>query len=131
MRAVAHVFLIGYLAMLLGVGASGVFVAPTELTGFFRLDLRDMLPVDRSTFVNQYRFLKSIEFGAGVFCAVWRHEILRERSFSLMFLVIVFSGVLARAFSVVRDGRPRSLFLVFMTLELVTGVAVAAVTRPF
>ena len=131
MTALAYLLFYGYVAMLIGVGIVGVFVAEGELTRVFHLALDRVSIIDRSTFLNQYRFLKSAELGAGLFCFVRRNEIFRDPQLSRVFLALVLGGVFARAWSVVRDGRPRSLFLMFMALELLTAIAVAAVTRPF
>jgi hypothetical protein len=114
----------GYTGMLLAVGGSGIFIAGWELKRIFRVGLDAMASVDRSTLLNQYRFLKSLELTFGIWSITFRDEILRPSPQNGVFVTGVFLGVLARTLSIVIDGRCRWVFVVFLVLELVTGIAV-------
>ncbi len=124
MSVLARVFFYGYAAMLVGVGASGIIIAGWELPVVFAVDTDAMSAMDEATFLNQYRFLKSMELGFGLFCIVFRRGIFRDTRFYTLFLMILGCGVGARMVSVMVDGVPSWPFLVFIVLEAVTGVLV-------
>jgi len=113
----------GYTFMLLGVGASGIFVAAWELTRVFGIPLAGLDPRVRATMLNQYRFLKSAELSFGLFSLFFRERIFDEAAVRTLFVTMVFLGVGARVFSVVVDGAPHWAFLAFAALEFVTGIA--------
>jgi len=122
-RAAAQVFFWGYTAMLLGVGASGVFVAHWELVTVFSMPLIEGTTV-AATILNQYRFLKAMEFAFGLFCAIWHRDIFRNTREHRVFLGGVFAGVAARLLGLAHDGMPRIAFVIFAALELITGLLV-------
>lgn len=129
LRISANVLFFGYSAMLLGVGLAGIFTADWELARVFRVDITGMPPLDRATFVNQYRFLKALELGLGVFCFVYRRRIFAERSFNRFFLFFVLAGAVARVLSLVLDGPAKWPFIAFLALEVATAGAVFVYTR--
>lgn len=122
---VASVLQWGYSAMLLVVGAAGIATARWELATVFEIDPGSWSHDVQATMLNQYRFLKSVELGAGVFCLAYRADIMAGGRSSRIFLAIVALGVLARVFAWLVDGRPSVLFLIFLALEVLTLVAVA------
>jgi hypothetical protein len=124
MALATRVLFWGYVLMLLVVGASGVFIAEWELTRIFAVRLDDMDKLARSTILNQYRFLKSVEFAFGLFSVLCRGEIFRVRKYNRIFLIGLFGGVAARTLAIALDGVPHWAFLVFLALELATGVLV-------
>jgi hypothetical protein len=130
LRVVARVLFFAYAAMLLGVGAAGIFTARWELTRVFHVDVVAMSPMDGATFLSQYRFLKALELGLGVFCFAYRRRIFTERSFNRFFLFFVLAGVAARSLSLIADGWARWPFIAFLLLELGTAAAVFAYPRP-
>lgn len=129
MALLTRILFWGYVLMLLGVGASGILVAEWELIRIFRVRLDDMDSLARATILNQYRFLKSIEFAFGLFSLLCREEIFRVPKFNRIFLIGLFGGVGARVLAIVVDGMPHWAFLVFLTLELATGVLVLIQSR--
>lgn len=129
-RVPALVFFFGYAAMLLGVGLAGVFIAPYELSRIFHVDAADMSRLDRATLLNQYRFLKALELGLGLFCVLFWRRIFAERSFNDFFLFFVLAGAAARILSLAMDGPARWPFVVFLLLELATAAVVFTHTRP-
>lgn len=124
MQRLALLFFFGYTGMLLVIGASGILIAPWELTHIFSIPLDALSIEQRASILNQYRFLKSAEFAFGVFCITHRAAIFGGRLGLRVFLCGVFSGVLARLLSLLVDGMPQWAFLAFAALELVTGVLV-------
>jgi hypothetical protein len=123
-HTLARWFFWGYAGMLVGIGASGVFVAPWELRTVFALPLDALDAARRASILNQYRFLKSVEFAFGVFCVLDRAAIFTPSASRRLFLTGVFGGVFARTASLLADGMPHWAFLAFAALELVTGVLV-------
>lgn len=124
MATLARIFFWGYTGMLLGVGAGGVLVAPWELHTVFALPLDTMDATRRASILNQYRFLKSVEWAFGLFCVLNRAAIFRPSASRNLFLAGVFGGVVARVASLLADGVPHWAFLAFAALEAVTGVLV-------
>jgi hypothetical protein len=126
MTVLTQLFFWGYVAMLLGVGTSGIFIARWELTRVFHVPLATYPDGVRATLLNQYRFLKALELGFGAYAALFHREIFAVPSFHSLFLFVLFAAVAARALSMLVDGRPSAVFVAFTVLELITGVLVLA-----
>ncbi len=75
--------------------------------------------------LNQYRFLKSVELGAGIFCLAYRADITAGGRASRVFFAIVALGVTARSVAWFLDGHPAVPFVIFLVLEALTFVAVS------
>jgi hypothetical protein len=118
-----------YTAALICIGAAGVFSAEWELTRLYDLELTGLGDMLRATVLNQYRFLKGVEFAFGMYCAVCRDDIFRVLRFNRVFLIGVFGGAGARVFSIFVDGVPHWAFLLFIAIELAAGVCVLWGTR--
>jgi hypothetical protein len=130
MMRIVRFFFWGYVLMLVGVGASGMVIAPWELSKLFEIPLGTLSETAQATLLNQYRFLKALELAFGLYCVGFRHEIFKPGLAHRVFLAGLFSGVAARLGSWLVDGQPRTVFLAFALLELITGVLVSyAVTR--
>jgi hypothetical protein len=80
--------------------------------------------------LNQYRFMKSMEFGFGLFALLFRREIYTQRKMNRYFLGILFLGAFDRLLSMVLDGRPHPAYVFFVGLETVVGVIIYLHTRP-
>jgi Domain of unknown function (DUF4345) len=122
---IATIFQLGYSAMLVAIGTAGIFTARWELATVFGIDPSMWPAAAVPTMLNQYRFLKSVELGAGLFCLAYRSKILAGTRASAVFLAIVGLGVAARTWSWIVDGRPAALFIVFLALEACVFAAVA------
>ena len=129
MRLLTLICFYGYVAVLLGAGGSGIFIAEWELATIFHLDLSALDEQSRSTMLNQYRFLKSVELGFGVLCILFRKEIFTAPQILRVFLIILFLGVGARTLSVIIDGMPHWAYIGFIVGEFITGVLVFIYTR--
>jgi hypothetical protein len=119
----------GYALMLVGIGLTGMLAAQWELPAVFAVNLDTMDTLQRATLLNQYRFLKGIELAFGMFCIAYRREIFSQRRDLQVFLAGLSAGVAGRLGSWIVDGTPKTIFLVFMALELLTGVLVWWVVR--
>ncbi|GAB2889374.1 DUF4345 domain-containing protein [Paralcaligenes sp. KSB-10] len=124
MPTLSRWFFWGYTLMLLGVGVSGVFIASWELRVVFSVPMDHMNDAARATLLNQYRFLKSLELGFGIFCIAYRRRIFLRSLAHKVFLAGVFAGVAARMGGWLADGRPSPVFIAFAVLELATGLLV-------
>lgn len=122
MRSITYFFFYLYVAALLLVGASGMLIAPWELTHVFHVPLAAMPERAMATIVNQYRFLKGMELACGCFGWWWRLEIFSDRRYLRLFLVIVWAGVAGRLLAVALEGVPTALFVAFLLIEAITGV---------
>ncbi|MCY1043255.1 DUF4345 family protein [Corallococcus sp. bb12-1] len=79
--------------------------------------------------LNQYRYMKSMEFGFGVFCVCFRDFIYTDRRFNRFYLGIIFLGTAERALSVLLDGMPRPFYVAAIFIELSVGLIVFISTR--
>jgi len=79
--------------------------------------------------LNQYRFMKSMEFGFGLFALLFRQEIYTQRKVNRFFLGIIFLGAANRALSIVVDGQPHPAYIFFVGLETVVGLVIYLHTR--
>ncbi|HVB39803.1 MAG TPA: DUF4345 family protein [Terriglobales bacterium] len=122
MKSITYFFFYLYVAALLLVGASGVLIAPWELARVFHVPLSAMPARAMATLVNQYRFLKGMEFACGCFGWWWRREIFSDPRYLRLFLVIVWAGIAGRLLAVLLNGMPTALFMAFLLIEAFTGV---------
>jgi hypothetical protein len=119
----------GYVWILILAGTLGVFTATVDHRLLFHLQVETLAPVTMASLVSQYRFLRAIESGFGIFAFVFRKEIFESRPFNRLFLAIMFLGVAARVVSLVLDGQPLPVFYVFLIFELVGGIVIYLYTR--
>jgi uncharacterized protein DUF4345 len=92
----------------------------------FRLDVSS--EVMAST-LNQYRFMKSAEFGFGLFAVLFRREIFTIPRFNYFFLGILFLGAFERGLSMLVDGRPHGAYIGFAIAETVIGLVILLHSR--
>ncbi|MEP6999417.1 MAG: DUF4345 family protein [bacterium] len=130
MATLTQWFFWGYVGMLVGIGASGIFIARWELTNFFKIPLDSLEKSAQATFLSQYRFLKGMELGFGIFAVVFRQQIFTLPAYHQFFLIVLFAGAGARALSMLIDGRPSNFFIVVTVFELVTGVLMIVTGPP-
>jgi hypothetical protein len=129
MRFFSKLLFFGWVAALVVLGGLGIFTGKWELATIFRIDLAGMSHEAQDNLLNQYRFLKAVEFGFGLFCVLFRREIYRNPLYNRLFLSIVFLGAAARALSIVVDGWPHWAFTAITVLEFLTFIVVALDTR--
>lgn len=114
-------------------GLAGLFAprwGPLEFEVFARAIFpADLTPEVMASALNQYRFMKSMEFGFGVFALVFRKEIYTDRKFNRFFLAIVFLGAAMRVLSILVDGRPHGAYIFFAILEFTIGAIIFAHSR--
>ena len=129
MRILTTILFYGWSGALLVLGGLGVFTGRWEVSTLFKIDLEGMGLEAKANLLNQYRFLKAIEFGFGLFCFVFRKEIFRVPRFNRLYVSIVFLGACARALAIALEGWPHWAFIIVTILEFATGFAVVIYSR--
>jgi hypothetical protein len=129
LRRASLVFFFVYVATLIAAGAWGVVGARLDMSVLLRLDLADLPARAEANLLSQYRFLRAIELGFGLFALVYRSQIYRLTSYNRLFLSVMACGVAARLLSVVVDGTPSFGMYLFLGWELVGVVLIFLATR--
>lgn len=129
MKILAYLLFYGYVILLVLAGAWGVFFARFDHRLLFHLDVRGLAPRPAASQVSQYRFLRAMEFGFGMFSIIYRREIFTSRAFNRLFLATMSFGVVARIFSLFLDGHPFSIFYFFLASELAGVICIYAYSR--
>ena len=124
MKFTAYFFFYGYIGLVMLAGFWGAFLgADFDHQLLFNLDTGSLESDTRTNLLSQYRFLRAIEFGYGLFTILFTKEIFSLKKFNRLYLAIMFAGVLARTVSIVDDGSPSALFYFFLIFEFI-GVVV-------
>ena len=119
----------GYVGLLILAGAWGVIFGRVDQSLLLGLDL-DRLPRRvQADVMSQYRFLRAIELGFGLFAFLHRNDIFRMPAFNHLFLFTMAAGVVARVIGAIVDGSPSPAMYLFGGWELVGLVAIYAYTR--
>lgn len=120
MRALSYFFFYTYIGLVIIAGFWGAFINPYfDFKQLFHLDPASLSEYSRINALSQYRFLRALELGFGIFSIMFVKNIFTEKTFNRLFLIIMGSGVLARIVSWFADGQPSTIFLFFLTYELV------------
>lgn len=124
MRLLSRFFFYAYGGLALAAGLWGAFGNPAiDFRILFRLDIHQFPPYTRINLADQYRFLRALEFGIGLYAFLFAREIFSLPKFNMLFLTMMTSGTLARIVSLVHEGRPSFAMCFFMVFEL-TGIIV-------
>ena len=130
MKAVTYFFFYTYIGLVLLAGFWGAFINPYfDFRQLFDLDLNDLSNYSKINVLSQYRFLRAIEMGFGMFSFYFANQIFSKREFNSLFLVIMGSGILARLTSLIVDGQSNSLNMSFMIYEIVALIIIVIYTR--
>jgi hypothetical protein len=114
-------------------GLLGLFV-PRWRPLHFEVFARAIFPAPLGTEViastlNQYRYMKSMEFGFGLFAVIYRTEIYRSRRMNRFFLGIMLLGALERALSILIDGSPNPAYVGLTVIELLATTIIFSYSR--
>jgi hypothetical protein len=126
---VTLVFFFGYVVILVVAGAWGVVGARVDMHLLLRVHLGDLPHRAQANLLSQYRFLRAIELGFGLFALRYWREIFRQRSYNQIFLIAMACGVGARLLSLALDGLPSVWMDVFLGYELVGLALIFLYTR--
>jgi hypothetical protein len=129
LRFASTVLFYGYVLLLIVAGAWGVIFGRVDQSLLLGLHL-DRLPARvQADVMSQYRFLRAIELGFGLFALIHRNDIYRLRAFNRLFLFTMTAGVTARVIGALVDGSPSPVMYVFGGAELAGVIAIFAYTR--
>ena len=129
MKFLAYLLFYAYVITLILAGVWGVFFARIDHRLLFHLDIHTLAPVTAASLVSQYRFLRAVEFGFGMFSIVYRREIFTLRAFNRLFLATMSFGIVARIVSLILDGQPFWIFYLFLATEFVGVILIYLYSR--
>jgi hypothetical protein len=118
MKQLNYFFYYAYAGLALLAGFWGAFGSP-------RLDFRILFHFSpdrlgayaRINLLDQYRFLRALEFGFGLYCFLFVREVFRNRKFNALFLVTMASATVARIVSFLAEGMPSAAMCFFLAFE--------------
>ncbi len=129
MRTAARILFFGYVGLLVVAGAWGIVGARIDLPLLLHVRLGELPPDAEANLLSQYRFLRAIEFGFGLFAWRFHREVFSEPRFNQLFLLVMAAGVVARLVSLPLDGVPSGAMFAFLGWEAVGVVVIAWYTR--
>lgn len=119
MKLVSYFFFYTYVGLIIVAGFWGAFMnVNVDFQLLFNMNPQILPEPERINLISQYRFLRAIELGFGLFSIIFVKNIFSEKKFNILFLCIMGSGVLARIVSIVVEGMPNRLMLFFLFYEL-------------
>lgn len=126
MKQLSYFFYYAYAGLVLLAGVWGALGSP-------RLDFRILFHFSPDTLgayarinlLDQYRFLRALEFGFGLYCFLFAREVFSNRKFNTLFLMTMALGTIARITSFWAEGRPSAAMCFFLAFEA-TGLVVIA-----
>lgn len=120
MRGANYFFYYCYIGLVILAGFWGAFIFPEyDFSLLFSLDISSLPDFQRINLLSQYRFLRAIELGFGVFAILFIKTIFTEKKFNRLYLFIMAAGVLSRIMSIVVDGSPSGMMYFFLAFEIV------------
>ena len=130
MRWLAYFFFYTYVGLLIVAGLWGAFIgAKIDQKILFDFDIESVNQTTAASILTQYRFLRLIEFGFGMFAILFTREVFSIFKYNRLFLGVMFLGVVARIISYLVDGPPNWLFYFFAIYELVGVILIFLYTR--
>jgi hypothetical protein len=127
MRLANYFFYYSYVGLVAVAGFWGAFVYPEfDFRLLFKLETETLSEFQRINLLSQYRFLRAIELGFGLFAILFVKSIFSKKPMNRLFIFIMSAGVLARIISMVAEGVPSGLMLLFLAWEL-AGVVVISI----
>lgn len=125
MKQVSFFFFYSYIGLVIVAGFFGAFINPYfDLEQMTSLDVYKLSDYERVNLLSQYRFLRALELGFGLFSILFVNNIFNKKQFNILFLLIMGLGILARIFSWIADGKPNSLAHFFLYYELISWISI-------
>jgi hypothetical protein len=119
MKAISYFFFYTYICTVVFAGFWGAFVNPAyDQQLLFHIDVHQLPDSSRIDLLSQYRFLRALELGFGIFSLLFMKHIFTIRKYNMLYLLIMALGILSRIFSLVFDGSPDRIFYGFLVFEL-------------
>jgi hypothetical protein len=125
MKRASHFFFYTYIGLVVVAGFWGAFINPVwDFANLFKFQINDLNDFERINILSQYRFLRALELGFGIFALVFFKEIFSETKFNNVFLIIMGLGIMARIVSWLVDGNPGLLTKFFLFYEAIGWVMI-------
>ena len=106
-------------------GFWGAFIYPElDFKILFNFQIKDLYDFERINILSQYRFLRGLELGFGIFALTFIKEIFSEKKFNRVFLITMGLGIMARIVSWLVDGNPGFLTKFFLFYEAIGWVLI-------
>ena len=125
----SNIFFYGYVGTLVLAGVWGVFFARIDMQLLLNVQIDHLPPGTAANLLSQYRFLRAIELGFGLFAFVFRDQIYHVQNYNRIFLSVMAFGVLARMVAVVLDGSPSLVMYLFAIFEVIGVIIIFVYTR--
>lgn len=130
MKFISYFFFYTYIGLVILAGFWGAFINPAlDFRILFRMDVQALPDFERVNLISQYRFLRAIELGFGIFAIAFIQEIFTEKKFNTLFLAIMLLGILARLVSVFADGLPGTVMCFFLAYEFMGWIIIFLFTK--
>ncbi|MDF9798625.1 hypothetical protein OKW21_003888 [Catalinimonas alkaloidigena] len=130
MKFISYFFFYTYIGLVCLAGIWGAFFnAHLDFSLLMGLDTSELPEGIRNNLLSQYRFLRALEFGFGLFALLFTREIFTQKKFNSLFLVIMASGILARVASLAYEGSPNWMMYFFMIYEIIGFIFIYLHTR--
>ncbi len=130
MQWLSRFFFYTYIGLVLIAGFWGAFINPYyDFDLLFSLDPHSLNEQVRINLLSQYRFLRALELGFGLFAIFFVNKIFEEKTFNMLFIFIMGSGIMARIVSWLMDGTPNMLAQTFMFYELLGWIVIFSHTK--
>ncbi|WPP49055.1 DUF4345 family protein [Catalinimonas niigatensis] len=130
MKIISYFFFYTYIGLVCLAGIWGAFFrADLDLLLLMHLDISTLSEDARINLLSQYRFLRALELGFGVFAFTFVKEIFTQKKFNSLFLIIMASGILARVASLFYEGSPNWMMYFFLIYEITGWLFIYLYTR--
>lgn len=129
LRWANYIFFYGYVGTLILAGIWGVFFAQIDILLLLNIQINQLPPVAAANLLSQYRFLRAIEFGFGLFAFVFREQIYFDRIYNRLFLSVMTFGIVARLIATILDGPSALIMYLFALFEIIGIVIIFLSTR--
>ncbi|MBS1614892.1 MAG: DUF4345 family protein [Bacteroidetes bacterium] len=120
MKRIAQAAFWGYIALVCVAGLWGAFLNPWfDFRWLFHMEVSQRPDFERINMLSQYRFLRALELGYGMFCVFHSRDIFSKKKINILFLCAMGGGITARLLSLVLDGRSSNWGLAFLSYEFI------------
>lgn len=125
MKKASYFFFYTYIGLVVVAGFWGAFIYPElDFKILFNFQIKDLYDFERINILSQYRFLRGLELGFGIFALTFIKEIFSEKKFNRVFLITMGLGIMARIVSWLVDGNPGFLTKFFLFYEAIGWVLI-------
>ena len=129
LRPASLFFFYAYVLTVTVAGAEGIFGARLDFPLLMHQQVGQLAAGGAHNVLSQYRFLRGLELGFGIFALRYAKEIYSQRAMNRVFLITMGLGILGRIAGIVIDGFPSPLMQSFLYFEAVGIVLIFLDTR--